>query len=238
MPPPQAPPPAQQREIEARCSGFAPASPQLPWWATLVCQNRETFSGVAFGVLAGDADDPFPPQIFVATLLTQRPTSVYGMIASLRPRVWPVIEDLPPGSDLEFAGRPLYEVSEGAHVSVSSAGFSDEDCIVVFEGIRHVSGGVIVVSPPVPLEHFVCMWARAGGRKVGQRNAPRARPTCVFGTRQRMGRGTASPGGASLTQVRRPTSGGGYLSVELSCSAACACDLLGAPKMGIASEEV
>lgn len=232
MPPPQAP----HRRSSAKSSPIA--QDLRPLHLSCLGGNRETFSGVAFGVLADDADDPFPPQIFVATLLTQRPASVYGMIAPLRPRVWPAIEDFPPGSDLEFAGRPLYEVFEGARVSVSPAGFSDEDVIVVFEGIRHVSGGVIVVSPPVPLEHFVCTWARAGGRQAGQRNAPRARPTCVFCTRQRMRRGTMSPRGASLTQVRRPTSGGGYLSVDVSCSAACACDLLGAPKMGIISEEI
>lgn len=175
--PPQAPPQAQQREIEARCTGFAPSRPQLPWWAQQVSQHRDAFSGVAFGALPPDADDLFPPQVFVATLLSQRPTSVYGMIASLRPLDWSRFDCSSSGASLEFAGRPFYQMSEGVHVSASAAGFSDDDSIVVFEGLRHVSGGILVVSPPVPLEHFVCMRPRAGGRQPGQSGQPRARPT-------------------------------------------------------------
>jgi hypothetical protein len=175
---PQPPPPTidEQKLIEARGQRFATPVSQLPWWGLRVIHHRDTFGGAAIGVLSEDSDSQYPAEVFLITLITQRPFSLYGIVAVLSPRSWPLVESASAGQVDPFVCNPFYKVAEAAHTHVSQVPFTDMDRVVVFEGVRHVASGILLTSSPVPLEDFHCVWyQQSAGRQAAERSSSRAK---------------------------------------------------------------
>ena len=174
---PLAPSADEQKLIEAKGQTFNTDSSPLPWWGRLLCQNRDVFASSAIGVISGEVDNQYPAHVFVITLITLNPICVYGLLATLTPRPSPLLENAAPGPVDPFVCHHFYRVSEAAHIDVSKAPFTDSDQLVVFEGVRHVSAGVLRTSPPSALEDFTCMWyQQSSGRNDSEHSSARATP--------------------------------------------------------------
>ena len=168
--PPRVPAVAEQAAIEERYKKIASPPVPLPWWAAQVCKHRDTFGGVAIGVLPDEAaGDEYPESVFLLTLLVQNPVAIFGMKATRCLRPWPAVETSSP-AEMSLNVFPFFKVSELDHMNVTQAGFCDEDRLVVFEGVRNVPGGVIVTSQAVPLESFQCLLMREPLRRATERS--------------------------------------------------------------------
>ena len=174
---PLAPSADEQKLIQAKGQTFNTDSSPLPWWGWRLCQNRDGFACTVVGVISGEVENQYPAQVFVITLITLKPVCLYGLLATLTPRPWPLLENAAPGPVDPFVCHHFYRVSEAAHIDVSKAPFTDLDQLVVFEGVRHVSAGVLLTSPPTALEDFTCMWyQQSSGRHASEPSSARAKP--------------------------------------------------------------
>lgn len=115
--------------------------------------------------------DTVSARIFVVTLVVQQPHNIFGFVADLCPYAWPAVQSAAADDQrLELVGRPFYNIRDGGHVSICELGLDAEDELVVYEGVRHVHEGVVLMSMPEPLEKFECLWRRPAARQGRQRS--------------------------------------------------------------------
>ena len=165
----QVPSQEQQTLLEKKAKTMLAPTTQLPWWATIVNENRERFHDCAIAAIKTwdcDAADyaVLPDSIWVVQLVMCGPTCVHLLRGDLRRPSWPCVEDADAVLD-ESMLIGHYDVSECRLVSAVDFTIPEGYEVVVLCDVQFVGRRVVCRSQPEAFDAFCAPWLRSAKKK-------------------------------------------------------------------------
>ena len=144
----------------------------LPWFASMVVDNREQFVCTALCRQWGETVSCYPPEICVIVLSLQQPVEIRTIKGTLQLPTLPAFEDFRAGEFIEHTLlRPTYNLDEHSR-DIREFGFQDDDELWVIQNLIYNGRQVTTCAPLVPLDEFSFgMTVRVRGSGGGTRRS-------------------------------------------------------------------